>query len=56
MKLRDANLQVNEKNSLTHAPPCILPFFPRIHTITSSEESVKVWEHNFFHSGNISGK
>ena len=27
MKLRDANLQVNEKNSFTHPPPCVLPSF-----------------------------
>ena len=34
MKLPDASLQVNEKNFIT---------------IISSEESLKVCEHNFFH-------
>ena len=29
MKLRDANLQVNEKNSFTHSPSCILPSFSK---------------------------
>ena len=29
MKLRDANLQVNEKNSFTNPPSCILPSFSK---------------------------
>ena len=29
MKLRDANLQVNEKNSFTNCPSCILPSFSK---------------------------
>ena len=29
MKLRDANLQVNEKNSFTYPPSCILPSFSK---------------------------
>ena len=29
MKLRDANLQVYEKNSVTYPPSCILPSFPK---------------------------
>ena len=48
MKLRDANLQVNEKNSFTHPPSCILPSFSQKHTITFSEEALQVCEHNFF--------
>ena len=31
MKLRDANLQVNEKNSFTDPPSCIFFHFLRIH-------------------------
>ena len=51
MKLRDANnLQVYIKNSFTHPPFMYfaLIFSERI-TITSSEEALKVCEHNFFH-------
>ena len=29
MKLRDANLQVYEKNSFTYPPSCILPLFSK---------------------------
>ena len=29
MKLQDASLQVNEKNSFTHSPSCILPSFSK---------------------------
>ena len=29
MKLRDANLQVNEKSSFSHLHSCILPSFPQ---------------------------
>ena len=49
MKLQDANLQVNEKK-LFHASSfrCILPFFSEYITISSSEEALKVCEHNFF--------
>ena len=55
MKLRDVNLQVNEKNSFTHSPSCILLsfsqntydyFFRRVF------ESVQAQ----FFSGKISGK
>ena len=49
MKLRDANLQVYEKSSLTYPPSCILPlfFYERI-TIPSSEMAFKVCEQNIF--------
>ena len=43
MKLQDANLQVNESSFR-----CILPFFSEYITISSSEEALKVCEHNFF--------
>ena len=61
MKLRDTNLQVNEKNSYTYPPSCILPSFSQN---TSSElhlynyfirrgfESLRA----HFFSGNVSGK
>ena len=49
MKLRDANLQLYEKK-LFHASS-LLYFafiFSEYIMITSSEEALKVWEHNFF--------
>ena len=49
MKLRDANLQLYEKK-LFHASS-LLYFafiFSKYIMITSSEEALKVWEHNFF--------
>ena len=48
MKLRDAKLRklkVNEKNSFTHTPSCILPSFSQN---TSRLDALKVCEHNFF--------
>ena len=45
MKLPDASLQVYEKTSFTHTLSCI---FSGCITIASSEEVVKVCEHNFF--------
>ena len=54
MKLRDANLQVNEKNYFSHLPSC-LPFL-RILTANFPEEALKVSQHNFFQPGSISGK
>ena len=48
MKLRDATQQLNLKNSFTHRPSCILPFFSEYIKITSSEEALKLCEYNFF--------
>ena len=48
MKLRDANLQVNEKNFHTLSLMYFAFIFQEYITITSSEESLKVYEHNFF--------
>ena len=49
MKLRDANLQVNEKK-LFHTSSFMhfALIFSEFITITSSGEALKVWEHNFF--------
>ena len=55
MKLRDAKLcklQVNEKNSSTHTPSCILPSFSHDYFFQRGFESVKAQ----FLSGNINGK
>ena len=55
MKLRDANLQVYEKNSFTYPPSCILPSF-------SKNASRLLFQRGFsrvrakFLSGNISKK
>ena len=49
MKLRDTNLQVNEKK--THSDILFMYFaliFSEYITITSSEEALKMCEHNFF--------
>ena len=51
MKLRDANLQVHEKNFLLHILLHIIYFafiFEEHITITSSKEALKVYEQNFF--------
>ena len=55
MKLRDANLQVNEKNSLSHYPSGILPLFFQN---TPDYFSRKAFESDpaQFLSGIISGK
>ena len=42
MKLRDANLQVYEKNSLTYLLSCAAFIFSECITITFSEEALKV--------------
>ena len=49
MKLGDANLQVYKK-SLSHTSPFMYFafIFSECITITSSEEALKVWLHNFF--------
>ena len=55
MKLRDANLQVNEKNSFTHPPSYILSSFSQNthdYFFRRGFESVRAQ----FVSGNISGK
>ena len=48
MKLQDASLQVYEENSFTHPLIYFTFIFSECITITSSEESLKVWERNFF--------
>ena len=48
MKLRDANLQVNEKTLSHILPHAFCLHFLRIHTIAFSEEALKVSKHNFF--------
>ena len=50
MKLRDVKLQVNEQSSFTH-PPSFMYFglsFSEYIRITSSEEALKMCQHNFF--------
>ena len=51
MKLRDANLQVYEKNSLTYPPSCILP--SRTHHNCFFRRDFESMRVNFL-SGNIS--
>ena len=55
MKLRDANLQVNEKNSFSHLPSCI---WPSLSQNTHGQFSRKDFESEpaQFFSGSISGK
>ena len=48
MELQDANLQLYEKNSFTHPRHDFCLHFLRIHQVTSFEETLKVYEHNFF--------
>ena len=48
MKLRDASLQVYEENFFTHPFMYFIFIASECITITSSEESLKVWECNFF--------
>ena len=49
MKLRDANLQVNEKNSFTNPPSCILPSFSKnASRLLLPKRLLKVCEQKFF--------
>ena len=48
MKLWDASLQVYEENSFIHPFMYFTFIFSGYVTITSSEESLKVCQHNFF--------
>ena len=48
MKLRDANLQVNEKNFHTSSSMYFVFIFSVYNRITSSEETLKMCEQNFF--------
>ena len=49
MKLRDANLQVNEKNSFTNRPSCILPSFSKnASRLLLPKRLLKVREKKFF--------
>ena len=49
MKLRDANLQVNEKNSFTNPPSCILPSFSKnASRLLLPKRLLKVCKQNFF--------
>ena len=49
MKLRDANLQVNEKNLFINPPSCILPSFSKIASrLLLPKRLLKVCEQNFF--------
>ena len=49
MRLQDANLQVNEKNSFTNPPSCILPSFSKnASRLLLLKRLLKVCEQNFF--------
>ena len=49
MKLRDANLQFNEKNSFTNPPSCILPSFSKnASRLLLPKRLLKVCEQNIF--------
>ena len=49
MKLRDANLQVNEKNSFTNRPSCILPSFSQnASRLLLPKRLLKVCKQNLF--------
>ena len=48
MKLKDCNLQVNEKNFHTSSFRYFGFMFPQNITITFSKKALKVCEHNFF--------
>ena len=49
MKLRDANLQVNEKNSFTNRPSCILPSFSKnASRLLLPKRLLKLCEQKFF--------
>ena len=49
MKLRDANRQVNEENSFTNPPSCILPSFSKnASRLLLPKRLLKVCEQNFF--------
>ena len=49
MKLRDANLQINQKNSFTNPPSCILPSFSKnASLLLLPNRLLEVRKQNFF--------